>query len=135
MTSIESTENKWTITIDAMMIIGKYFDKNEDYVNVMRTCKRYHDLVKMYHFNPIGDCSLFENIETQYLYRQRDKKQEGMHHYVYWYTQGSYRYKKREENEIMKRIEMNQNYLVKKEEINNISNGECTVAEGMMRPK
>ena len=29
-------EMKWKITIDAMLIIGKYFKTNRDYVNVMK---------------------------------------------------------------------------------------------------
>ena len=68
-----------------MMIIGKYFKTNSDYVNVMRVCKKYHDLVRMYHFNPISECKLFENMETQYLYGCKDKKIPRMHQYVYWY--------------------------------------------------
>ena len=66
-----------------MMIIGKYFKERTDFVNVMKVSKQYHDLVVMYHFNPIGDCELFENMETQYLYECDDKKKEGMHQYVY----------------------------------------------------
>ena len=50
-----------------MTIIAKYFEKKVDYINVMKVSKRYHDLVQMYHFNPIQDYSLFENIETQYI--------------------------------------------------------------------
>ena len=46
-----------------MTIIAKYFEEKVDYINVMKVSKRYHDLVKMYHFNPIQDYSLFENIE------------------------------------------------------------------------
>ena len=52
----------------------------------MKVCKRYHDLVKMYHFNPINDWELFENMETQYLYGPKDVKKPRMHQYVYWYN-------------------------------------------------
>ena len=76
---------KWKITIDSMLIIGKYFKENEDYINVMKVCKKYLDLVKMYHFNPINECELFENMESQYLYSEGDKKKEEMYQYVYWY--------------------------------------------------
>ena len=61
-------EVKWKITIDAIMIIGKYFASNGDYIYIMKASKRYQQLIKMYHFNPISDCSLFKNIEIQYLY-------------------------------------------------------------------
>ena len=57
-----------------MMIIGKFFEENKDYTNVMKVSKRYHDLVSMYHFNPIQDCSLFENIETQHFYKEPKKQ-------------------------------------------------------------
>ena len=100
MTSVESTKSKWEITIDAMMIVGKYFETNDDYINVMKVCKKYHDLVRMYHFNPISECELFENMETQHLYGPEDKKTPGMHQYVYWYHPD----KELEENEVIKPI-------------------------------
>ena len=64
------TKSKWVITIDVMLIIGKYFLSNKDYINVMKTSKRYHDLVQMYHFNPIHDYRLFINMETQHFYHK-----------------------------------------------------------------
>ena len=100
MTSVEATKSKWEITIDAMMIIGKYFETNDDYINVMKVCKKYHDLVSMYHFNPINECELFENMQTQHLYGPEDKKTPGMHQYVYWYHPD----KELEENEVIKPI-------------------------------
>ena len=68
---------KWEITIDVMMIIGKYFKENNDYINVMRVCKRYCELAKMYHFNPIDDCQLFENMQTQQFYTGGEKGKVG----------------------------------------------------------
>ena len=65
---LNELKKKWEITIDIMMIIGKYFKSNNDYLNVMRLSKIYEKLTQTYHFNPISDFSLFENIETQYLY-------------------------------------------------------------------
>ena len=73
MTRAEKTKEKWEITIDAMLIIGKYFTKNRDYINMMRVCKKYHDLVSMYHFNLIDEYELFENMETQHFYYENDK--------------------------------------------------------------
>ena len=61
-------KEKWQITIDFLMIIGKYFESNSDFINVMKVAKRYHDLVEMYLFNPIQDYRLFENMETQHIY-------------------------------------------------------------------
>ena len=40
----------------------------------------------MYHFNPISDTSLFDNMGTQHLYNPKDKNIEGMNRYIYWYT-------------------------------------------------
>ena len=57
-------KSKWEITIDVMMIIGKYFKSNNDYINIMKVNKKYHDLVEMYHFNPINDIYLFSKMQT-----------------------------------------------------------------------
>ena len=103
---MEKTKEKWEITIDVMLIIGKYFESNSDYVNVMRIAKRYHDLVSMYHFNPISECSLFENMETQYLYSEREKKKEGMHQYVYLYSKTYEQFEAKCTNEIFKVVEL-----------------------------
>ena len=71
-----------------MLIVGKYFLENNDFVNIMKVSKKYHDLVSMYYFNPISDCSLFENMESQYLYEKEDIKRTEMYQYVYWYEVG-----------------------------------------------
>ena len=54
--SEKKSKEKWEMTIDVMMIVGKYLESNNDYINLMKMCKRYHDLVDMYHYNLIGDC-------------------------------------------------------------------------------
>lgn len=81
----------------------KYFESCRDFVNVMRVCKRYHDLIQMYHFNPISDWRLFENMETQDLYGEKDRKKEGLKKYVYWYSNSKLK-KNKKRNEIIKRI-------------------------------
>ena len=40
MTTVETTKMKWEITIDVILIIGKYFETNKDYINVMKVCKK-----------------------------------------------------------------------------------------------
>ena len=82
-----------------MLIIGKYFETSKDYVNAMNVAKRYQQLTNMYHFNPISEYELFENMQTQYLNGPEDKKKSRMHQYVYWYDPC----KKLEKNEIYKR--------------------------------
>ena len=49
------TKYKWEITIDIMMIIGKYLESSFDFINVMKLAKKFHDLAAMYHFNPINN--------------------------------------------------------------------------------
>ena len=36
----KGTKEKWEITIDMMMIIGKNFEKSRDYINVMKLAKK-----------------------------------------------------------------------------------------------
>ena len=107
-----------------MMIIGKYFQSNNDYINVMKISKRYHDLAQMYHFNPISDCSLFENMETQHLYQSTDKWRKGMIQYVYWYDVDYEEYKNKAEVTVFKRIVLNKQSL-------KVINGKCIISEGV----
>ena len=53
-------------------IIGKYFESNNDYINVMKVNKKYRELAEYYHFNPISDLDLFPRIETQHFYMEQD---------------------------------------------------------------
>ena len=56
---LKSTKSKWEIPIETMMIIGKYFLSNKDYINIMKVSKKYHRLVLMYRINPIDQYELF----------------------------------------------------------------------------
>ena len=49
----------------------------------MKVCKRYQELTQIYHFNPISECELFENMETRYFYSPTYVKKYGLHQYVY----------------------------------------------------
>jgi len=79
-------KSKYELTLDFVMILGKYFEENKDFINVMKVCKKYEELVEMYHFNPISNISLFENIQTQHFYNQEDinNKKNGLYKYIYW---------------------------------------------------
>ena len=72
------TKEKWELMIDSIMIVGKYFETNNDFINMMKVTKKYHDLVKMYHFNPIDECELFENMETQHFYTEIKETNESL---------------------------------------------------------
>ena len=86
--------------------------------------KRYKDFVSMYHFNPIRDYSLFENMESQYLYGRGYEKKEGMHQYVYWCQIDYKELKKGKDDKVFKRIKICKNSLP-------IENGKCIVSEGV----
>lgn len=79
-------EQPHRLTLDYMMIVGKYFTCNSDYISLMKVCKRYKRIVLMYRYNPISDCRLFRNIQTQHFYQYRDVfyRNRGMFMYVYW---------------------------------------------------
>ena len=78
--------SKIRLTVDFIMIVGKYLESSRDFINVMKVCRKYRELVSMYKFNPISDTTLFENIQTQHFYGYKDlqNKKEDMFRYVYW---------------------------------------------------
>ena len=94
--------------IKIMKIIGKYFLTNKDFINLMKTTKKYQTLNENYSFNPISDCSLFPNIQTQHFYKKEDaKNKQADKKYVYWYDVDYEVYKKKKENECYMRVELN----------------------------
>jgi hypothetical protein len=101
----EFQPNKLEITNDFMMIIGKYLSSNKDYINIMKVNKKYEQLVLMYKFNPIGDVTLLENIQTQHFYKREDLefKKYGMYQYIYWFKDVELM-KNKKDNEIFKPI-------------------------------
>ena len=76
----------FNLSIDFVMIIGKYFNSPNDFINIMKVNKKYKELVLMYRFNPISDDRLFEKIETQHFYQYSDifYRKRNMFKYVYW---------------------------------------------------
>jgi len=119
-------KSKFELTIDYIMIVGKYFKTNLDYINIMKVCKKYQELVLMYHFNPISDIVLFKNMQTQHFYDKEDinKKKYGMFQYIYWYKIG-YKFTLNN-NGIFKNIELNYGDI-------EIINGNCIVPEGITK--
>lgn len=52
------------------LIVGKYFESNDDLVSLMMTGKKFGDLAESYKFNPTPyDPKLYPNIETYVAYR------------------------------------------------------------------
>ena len=99
-------KSKWQLTVDFIMILGKYLETPRDFINVMKVCKRYEELVSMYKFNPISDISLFENIQTQHFYDENDirNKKNNLFQYIYWYIVNYDDIINKNKNEIFKRI-------------------------------
>ena len=90
METIDLTDDiNFNLTIDYVMIVGKYLETNNDFINLTKVSKKYKDLIEMYHFNPISDPSLFINIQTQHFYFQEDYnlyKLNKMYQYIFWRT-------------------------------------------------
>lgn len=59
-------------TVWEMFIIGKYLLMPEDYINIVRLCKKYQDLIGYYKYNPIPEYDLFKNMQTQRFYYKED---------------------------------------------------------------
>ena len=144
------TKEKWELMIDSMMIVGKYFETNNDFINMMKVTKKYHDLVKMYHFNPIDECELFENMETQHFYTEiketneslvpkvfkrlfskaNSNKKSRMRQYIYWYDVDYELFKNKKENDVYKRhVLLNRDNKVGYPLP--INNGNCIIPEGV----
>lgn len=106
----DGTNKPWQLTVDFIMIVGKYLRWNKDYINLMKVTYKYEELVSMYKFNPISDTTLFENIQTQHFYNKCDvkKKKKGMFRYIHWYKVSYEKVKNEKPNEIFRRIELNQ---------------------------
>ena len=103
-------KSKFELTIDFIMIVGKYFKTNADFINIMKVCKKYQELVLMYKFNPISDIKLFENIQTQYFYNKDDikNKKNGLFRYIHWYRiDYNELIENKKDNEIFKNVELN----------------------------
>ena len=104
----KDNKRKFELTIDYMMIIGKYYDNPQDFINTMKANKKYKDLVSMYHFNPISEVDLFENVETQHFYNKNDIKLEkdNLYQYIYWFKDKDLERNKKQ-NQIFKDRDLN----------------------------
>ncbi|ELP89441.1 hypothetical protein EIN_390660 [Entamoeba invadens IP1] len=59
-----------------MMVVSRYFEYENDYINIIQVCKKYVNLLELFRYNPIPVTStkLFPNIQTHYLYFSYEKK-------------------------------------------------------------
>ena len=71
----------------SIFIASKYFDTLEDFFNLERAVKRFRGTLEKFHYNPISltrkTMHFFPNVETLYLYNEKDEYLEGGR--INWY--------------------------------------------------
>ncbi|KAL7714050.1 Leucine rich repeat containing protein BspA family protein [Entamoeba marina] len=79
--------NKNTLDTYSLLIVSKYFKKEQDYINVICVCKKFKETTEKLRYNPIPITSLklFPKIQTQYLYYEYEKMIDGIDNYEIWY--------------------------------------------------
>lgn len=102
-------EEKWKLSIDFIMIISKYFITNKDFINIIKVCKKYKELLELFKFNPISNPILFSNIQTQYFYNNQDfiYALPNMYRYIYFGEFNKYQINKIKEINIKKQYKYN----------------------------
>ncbi|KAL7716111.1 Leucine rich repeat containing protein BspA family protein [Entamoeba marina] len=68
------------------MIVSKYFNEQDDYINCICVCRKFKDTLDKFHFNPISvqSLTLFKNIQTQFI-RSRNEKLLNVDRFAIWY--------------------------------------------------
>ena len=51
-----------------LIIVARFFETKQDFINFIYLNKKCQQIPLMFKFNPIGDISLFPNIQTQVFY-------------------------------------------------------------------
>ena len=61
-----------------MLIVSKYFDKINDYINIIKTCKEYNEILNLLNYNPIPlnskNYKFFTNLQTYHIYNKKHFK-------------------------------------------------------------
>ncbi|KAL7714155.1 hypothetical protein QTN25_008227 [Entamoeba marina] len=72
----------------SMLIVSKYFQFKQDYINLLCVCKKFKETTEKLRFNPISITSLklFPKIQTQFLYDKNDKLLNCVQRYNYRFT-------------------------------------------------
>ncbi|GAB1224293.1 hypothetical protein ENUP19_0187G0005 [Entamoeba nuttalli] len=108
------------IGYNEIMIVSKYFEDINDFINLEIGIKRFRGNLERFHFNPIPlnqySRKLFPNIETFHIYNKEDEifNDGRIFKYVIWYkvNYSTYLEEKKEMNEykisnLQKKIEIN----------------------------
>ncbi|BFU22366.1 leucine rich repeat protein bspa family [Entamoeba histolytica] len=105
------------IGYNEIMIVSKYFEDINDFINLEIGVKRFRGNMERFHFNPIPlnqySRKLFPNIETFHIYNKEDEifKEGRINKYVIWYKMSYSRYlKEKEEMNEYKNIEYTRKY-------------------------
>ncbi|BFU26173.1 Leucine rich repeats (6 copies), putative [Entamoeba histolytica] len=103
------------IGYNEIMIVSKYFEDINDFINLEIGVKRFQGNMERFHFNPIQlnqySRKLFPNIETFHIYNKEDKifKDGKIFKQIIWYKVNYSRYlKEKEEMNEYKNIEYTQ---------------------------
>ncbi|EAL42758.1 leucine rich repeat protein, BspA family [Entamoeba histolytica HM-1:IMSS] len=106
------------IGYNEIMIVSKYFEDINDFINLEMGVKRFRGNMERFHFNPIPlnqySRKLFPNIETFHIYNKEDEifKDGKIFKQIIWYKVNYSR------------------YLLEKEEMNECKNIEYTKEDG-----
>ena len=77
----------YKLNLDYLLIISKYFNTKEDYINLIKVCKKYKYLLESFDYNPISDISLFPNIKVQNFYKKLDLLNNNLNlKHIHWYN-------------------------------------------------
>ena len=103
------------LTQNEILIVSKYFNKINDYINIIKTCKEYNNILNLLYYNPIPFneriYKYFKNIQTLHLYSLHDFEDINIPKII-WYNVNYETYKNNETN-IYKNIEICQNDINK----------------------
>ena len=71
----------------SILIVAKYLQQPEDYINLICVCKNYKKTLKKFRYNPIAvpSTKLFPLMQTQYIYNDSETKTEDVELYKFCY--------------------------------------------------
>jgi hypothetical protein len=87
MDSEESLISDYEYPSDRQTMLNclKYFNSNNDFINLMKVSKNYQDIVDDLDYNPISDISLFKNLLFQHHYNKDEQIYSKALKHIVWY--------------------------------------------------
>lgn len=75
------------LNLEYLLIVSKYFNSKEDYINLIKVCKKYKNLLDCFDYNPISNIYLFKNIKIQHFYKKIDLLNNNLKlKHIHWYN-------------------------------------------------